>query len=144
MPNPQVRFFRGGVNASLPDPLEDGSIYILKTSDSEADVYTYYENHLTKLGSNYYIKISTTAEWNSQLNLIGQRGTVYIYSDRESFLDENDNSIDVPGIKIGDGTTYLIDLPFVTITPQQIEFWNNKLNYDENYLANEILAFNRL
>lgn len=140
----QVKLYRGGINSSLPNALEDGAIYVLKTSNSEADVYTYYENQVVKLGSNCSVEISTTADWNSQVNLISQNKTFYIYSDKETYIDENENSIDVPAVKIGDGTTYLIDLPFVTVTPQQIEFWNNKLNYDETYLVNETLAFNRL
>lgn len=58
----QVKLYRGGINSSLPNALEDGAIYVLKTSNSEADVYTYYENQVVKLGSNCSVEISTTAD----------------------------------------------------------------------------------
>ena len=54
----------------------------------------------------------------------------------------------VPGIKIGDGSAYVVDLPFVNITSEQVNFWNNKVNcYLETELTdegnNETLVFTR-
>jgi hypothetical protein len=65
----------------------------------------------------------------------------------------------IAGLKIGDGTSYLIDLPFVTdkmasillnhigdnsahLTDAEREFWNNKITcyLDHNDLENLILS----
>lgn len=69
----------------------------------------------------------TTAEWNAKPQLKAAKDIVYVYTDH--------NVIDgqpIPGIKIGDGVTYLIDLPFVTggceVTEDQINFWNEKVS----------------
>ena len=101
------------------------------------------------LGQVYY---DTKANWDAQRFLIAERRVVYIYSDYDYVEDEAGNRIAVAGVKIGDGTTYLIDLPFVGdattklivehladstvhITAAEREFWNNKISAffrDEN------------
>ena len=85
-----------------------------------------------------HVYYDTTENWNSQPTLLSKRGVIYVYSDAGS-LNEND----VPAIKIGDGTSYLIDMPFVGedaatdlyahiqdsgihVTSAQKVFWNNK------------------
>ena len=82
----------------------------------------------------------TTEEWRQTPRLISEKNALYIYSDRDVETDPvSGQDINVPGIKVGDGTTYLIDLPFVDdiirehirntdihITPQERDFWNNK------------------
>lgn len=84
------------------------------------------------------VHIDTTAHWNAQTMLIAKRGHVYVYSDYLT-IDETD----VPAMKIGDGTSYLIDLPFASgnndlfsehvnnivrhITADERTFWNNKV-----------------
>ena len=97
--------------------------------------------HDLGLGSVYY---DTTAGWNEQNELIAERAAVYIYSDYQTILVD-DVPRQVAGIKIGDGTSYLIDLPFVTdavnaallehlrdssihVTPEEKNFWNNKVS----------------
>lgn len=94
------------------------------------------------LGRVYY---DTTAHWDMQPELIGERGVVYIYSDHEWLEDEAGNRTPVAGIRIGDGSAYLIDTPFVSdamtytivrhisdttihVTPQEKAFWNNKVS----------------
>ena len=80
------------------------------------------------------VDMNTTAVWNSNPQLIATSKPIYVYSD---CYDDN------PGIKIGDGTTYLIDLPFVEgnderflehirnmivhVTAEERSFWNNKV-----------------
>lgn len=54
------------------------------------------------------IHIGTTEYWNSQLNLIGEAGNFYIYTDHD-----NVDGRDIPGMKIGDGLSYLIDNQFI-------------------------------
>ena len=94
------------------------------------------------LGRVYY---DTTANWDAQRGLIGIKGAVYIYSDHEWLEDDIGNRIPVAGIRVGDGSAYLNDLPFVTdamtytivhhiadttvhVTPQEKAFWNNKVS----------------
>lgn len=104
----------------------------------------------------------TTENWNAKRDFIPLRGEVIIYLDHGTIQDDFGNDINVPGIKIGDGNAYLIDLPFVGndvryqiltelrqhennkiihITSEEREFWNNKLNCT---VSNGNLILNRL
>ncbi len=86
-----------------------------------------------------HIYYDTTANWNAQSLMISEEGAIYIYSDysvgSQGFI---------PGVKIGDGSAYLIDLPFTSsdyidrlyehinnrqihILPEERQFWNNKV-----------------
>lgn len=54
---------------------------------------------------------------------------MYIYSDARSYEEQYEKNgqtftrtVQVPGLKIGDGASYVIDLPFVNVTAQQINF----------------------
>lgn len=69
----------------------------------------------------------TTAEWNEQVQLMSIKNAVYIYTDYKVV-----DGVNYPGIKIGDGLAYVIDLPFVTaedkrISSADIANWNNKV-----------------
>lgn len=84
------------------------------------------------------VYVNTTAGWNAQPQLVGLANRVYVYSDYIS-----GDGLPVPGMKIGDGSAYLIDLPFVAgnntalaahisdttahITESERLFWNNKV-----------------
>ena len=88
----------------------------------------------------------TTEEWNSDISLISQKGTLYIYSDYKMIEDEEGNEIFLPGLKMGDGKAYLVDLPFLNtgssdqqfldhinnqvihVSLQDRRFWDEKLN----------------
>lgn len=93
----------------------------------------------------------TTLEWNSNRSFIPMRGEIIIYTDYGKIYDEFGNETNVPGVKIGDGSAYLIDLPFVNdnvkrdilqelgehanntnihVTSTEKDFWNNKLNFE--------------
>lgn len=76
----------------------------------------------------------TTEAWNSQPALIAKAGHLYFYTDYQQV-----GGVNVAGMKLGDGTSYLIDLPFedaqfqdhirntvVHITQEEREFWNSK------------------
>ena len=78
---------------------------------------------------------NTTEYWNSRPQMIAKKGYLYVYSDYKQV----DNQ-DVAGIKAGDGTSYLIDMPFLDkpldehiadtvkhITSQERDFWNSKV-----------------
>lgn len=106
----------------------------------------------------YYSK--TKNEWDSDINIISEKGSFYIYSDYK-IIYKDDKEFLLPGLKIGDGKTYLIDLPFINadnsqfeqrlldhinnniihVTLQEKTFWNNKLNYEFN--NDETLVFNK-
>lgn len=95
----------------------------------------------------YYSK--KKAEWDLNKDLISQKNVLYIYSDYKS-VNKDTKQVFIPGLKIGDGTTYLIDLPFINdtaggseieqmildhinnniihISAEERNFWNNKLN----------------
>lgn len=92
-----------------------------------------------------------TATWNSQAQLVSQQGYIYIYSDYKQDGEGND----IPGIKVGDGNAYLIDLPFSTklidehiadavahITSAERDFWNNKVTcyIDENNITRLVFS----
>lgn len=94
------------------------------------------------LGRVYY---DTKENWDLQVSLIAERSVVYIYSNASYIEDEVGNRTPVADIKIGDGTSYLIDMPFVTqasssaiiahladmdihTTAEEKAFWNNKVS----------------
>ena len=56
----------------------------------------------------HIIYSATTAEWNAQLTLIAEKDAIYVYTDHATV-----GGHEVAGIKVGDGTSYLIDMPFV-------------------------------
>ena len=104
------------------------------------------------------IEFGTTAEWNEKLDYRPPEGMLVVYTDYQSYEDEQGNIVYVPGFKIGDGNAYLIDKPFVGeadskllqkhledtgvhIQPGEREFWNNKLNYEEP--EGDLLIFTR-
>lgn len=79
---------------------------------------------------------ASTATWNSQPQLISRKGYIYIYSDYR----QNEQGQNIAGFKVGDGSAYLIDMPFteeslyehidntvIHITQEEREFWNNKV-----------------
>lgn len=99
------------------------------------------------------IKINTTAYWNSLLDFIPNKGDLIFYSDKVNGI------VDIPGLKIGDGLAYCVDLPFVGddilnalnahtsnitihITATERANWNNKITCDDS-VTNEILVLRR-
>ena len=86
-------------------------------------------------GGDCKVLYNTTEYWNSHSQMIAKKGYLYVYSDYKQV----DNQ-DVAGIKAGDGTSYLIDMPFLDkpldehiadtvkhITSEERTFWNNKV-----------------
>jgi hypothetical protein len=68
---------------------------------------------------------NTTEAWNSNPRLMSVKDVIYVYTDYKVV-----GGRPVPGIKVGDGLAYVVDLPFVAagsyITKEQIDFWNDK------------------
>lgn len=126
-------------------------------NDGIAYLWSKLEN---KLQDNLVYNSKTTAQWNSDITTISEKGVLYIYTDFKT-IEQDGKEFLLPGLKLGDGTSYLIDLPFLNdnsnlnqmlldhinndsihITDSEREFWNNKLNY-ESQLINETLVLNR-
>ena len=91
--------------------------------------------------------INTKEHWDSQLDLIAEQNVLYFYSNYKTINNKN-----VFGLKLGDGTSYLIDLPFETqildehiidqtchITNEERESWNNKVTCYVNDNNEEII-----
>ena len=108
----------------------DADISISEGSTIEADLGVIYNG-----GGTDKIFYNTTEYWNSRPTLISKQGYIYIYSDYKQSEGEN-----IAGIKIGDGTSYLIDMPFIDkplddhiadavkhVTSTERDFWNNKV-----------------
>ena len=55
----------------------------------------------------------TEAEWDAQQALITGEGVIYVYSDHTTVIGPGGEVTLVPAIKIGDGVSYLSDLPFI-------------------------------
>jgi len=82
-----------------------------------------------------HILFNTTAGWGAQASLQSQSGYLYVYTDHQTL-----DNVNIPGIKIGDGNAYLIDLPFIDavyiqhiadsvihVTQGDRNFWDNKV-----------------
>ena len=110
------------------------------------------------------LKRDTTANWNAARGFRPLAGEVIIYTDYQSYsAEEYGETVTkyIPGIKIGDGSTYVQDLPFVDkdlrdklmdhinnmeihVTLAEKAFWNNKLNVNDlAEVEDDSLIFNR-
>ena len=99
--------------------------------------YETWSGQILKVGK---ILSNTKDGWNSQPNLIAEKNTLYVYSDYRTVTEDGQEKV-VPGVKVGDGTSYLIDMPFmdagmsdhimntiIHITQDEREFWNDKVS----------------
>lgn len=100
------------VNATSTNPVQNKAIYsfVMEQTGGNTDTYA-----------------KTTAEWESDPALISQVNTIYVYTDFDNIGGEN-----IPAIKLGDGVTAIVNLPFLagsssTVTPQKISFWDDKV-----------------
>lgn len=99
---------------------------------------------------------NTSEYWATQISFVPAYGQVVIYSNYDQIVENNQTKY-IPGIKIGDGNAYVVDLPFIDsklrdqllghiddstihVTSEEKTFWNNKLNLT---LDGENLQFNR-
>lgn len=132
--------------------VNQGSVKIVGISSDEIRVMREKQNIVVSR-----IVIDTTANWNERITYIPPFGTVVVYTDRNVT-----DGVNYPGIKIADGTTYAVDLPFagddianqicgimndhvqnldIHVTPEEKVFWNNKLNcivQDGNLILNRL------
>ena len=77
----------------------------------------------------------TAAEWGAETSYIPEAGFLCVYSDYLKTEDSQGNPVYTPALKVGDGKTYLIDLPFISGTGANEllnEHINNKVVHIEN------------
>ena len=102
------------------------------------------------VGGDCKVLYATTATWNSKPQLISLKGYIYIYSDYR----QNEDQQNIASMKVGDGTSYLIDMPFtdellynhvannvIHITAEERNFWNNKIRCYIDPLNEQNLIF---
>lgn len=107
-----------------------------------------------RINSEAVVLSDTTENWNKKASLISELNTVYVYVDHQTKTDEEGKEIWIPGIKIGDGKAYLIDLPFsdelmiahindlgIHVTAEEKKFWNNKVRTYMDTVEGEQLVF---
>lgn len=107
------------------------------------------------------IHYSTTQNWNLNTELISKQNHMYVYTDYKVITDDVGNKTYVPALKIGDGSTRVIDLPFVCaydqqtaenledhinnmtvhITQAERDFWNNKVSVYKSNVQDDVLIF---
>ena len=102
----------------------------------------------------YIVSENTVEGWSQTPTYIPKNGEIVLYTD----YAKDDQDRPIPAIKMGDGSAFVADLPFVNddirndllehindhvvhITDEERNFWNNKLNYeydvgDENLILN--------
>ena len=119
---------------------------------------------MSTINSRIQSKRDSTANWNAARGMIPLAGEVIIYNDYKTIQKEINGevkTINIPGIKVGDGQAYVQDLPFVDeelrdtimehinnqnihVSLQEKLFWNNKINVNDNMeLVDGSLIFNR-
>ena len=100
------------------------------------------------------VRFGTQQEWDSNPQYKSEANTLYVYTDHDTV-----NGQDIPAIKIGDGTSYLIDMRYITdnasvlfnhindlgihVTPQEKEFWNNKERCYQDSVNPRMLVFTK-
>ena len=95
------------------------------------------------------IYFNTTAGWNAQNQRISELNAIYIYTDAYQ-----SDSTNVPCIKVGDGSAYVIDLPFINklevnhmnnstihVTQADKDLWNSHVGVYYASSASENLVF---
>lgn len=105
-------------------------------------------------------EVHTTDEWNAMTGYIPPAGSIIIYSDYKTTTIDGE-SVNVAGIKIGSGNSYVQDLAFVGddiradlnshvnnssihVSPQDRAKWDAKLNVnDASEVIDEALVFIR-
>lgn len=105
------------------------------------------------------VKCGTTEYWREH-DFIPKQNEIIIYTDYQSY-EEDGETVDVPGMKVGSGNAYLSDLVFLNaadsatladhitnnnihVTEVQKQSWDRKLNIDDEHeVVNETLIFNR-
>lgn len=112
-----------------------GILYIDTTNDKQ---YYWDGSMYRSFQADFEIVAHTANEWRALSNYRSKPASLYIYTD---YRQEDGEYI--PAIKIGDGNSYVNNLPFFDtgVTEGDREFWNNKVSamIDPNNQKNLIL-----
>ena len=158
-----VKFFKGTLqqyNSITPD---DYTFYFINDTDkvylgdvelSNAGVYARIQAINNALQGKGSIQVKTSNQWRQQLGVLSQKNTFYIYTDGYEKEDGQGGTIKIPRIKVGDGSSYIIDLPFVDdlfydhfnnmdihVTLAEKQFWNNKVRTQDSEIDEQNLIF---
>lgn len=104
------------------------------------------------------VRRDTTNHWDNSIGIIPKEGEIIVYTDHID-RGEGENPRYIPGVKIGTGTAYARDLPFLDedlrervldhiadmtmhITAEDRTFWNHKLNWSGT-VEDGLLILNR-
>ena len=96
------------------------------------------------VGSGGMVIVKTKAEWALLPQMMSRKGTIYVYSDyREETNPETGEITYIPRAKIGDGMTYVVDLPFATmsITDEDIARWNDHVGVYVDEETHEMIFY---
>lgn len=140
-----VRFKVGrGTYANLPTKYIDGfvwfttdtrKLYIDATINGTLERtlinpdldWSQIDNKPENIASIYY---NTVEGWDAQPELVSEKNAMYVYTDA---YEENGTLI--PSIKIGDGSSYLIDIPFVE--SKLMEDFNDHIRNTQIHVSEE-------
>lgn len=94
----------------------DGLSYLIDSPFLDVNCRDHMDNteiHITQIEREFWnskanIYCDTTANWAAQPTLESEKDAIYVYTDHQQL-----DGVDIPGIKIGDGNAYLVDLPFI-------------------------------
>lgn len=132
--------FSGIIYAYSPsakiERLDNGNYLITITDKDGTTTAEIYNNDSS-------IEVRTTAEWNGDREFPSKKGVLYVYSDYKQ-IEKDGKIVNIPGLKLGDDNSYVIDLPFtdeaiykdlfnhinnheIHITSAERNFWNNKV-----------------
>ena len=115
-----------GNNLTLANYTKPVSTSAVEPTDTVNQAIGKLEKAVENAGDNSKIYSGTSAYWAAQPTLTSEDKAIYIYTD----YDTKDGE-DIPALKIGDGTSYVIDLPFTSangITAEKISAWDNKVS----------------
>lgn len=149
-----------GKKSEMPVQYHDGYIYFTTDEgklyiDAKQDGTNLIKRHM--INPDYDITggviSNTTAGWNSNPGLIAKKDIIYVYSDYQKDSEGNN----IPGLKVGDGSAYLIDSPFIDtsmlehindktvhVNEGQREFWNNKVRCYCSEIKDQTIVFTTL
>lgn len=113
-----------------------------------SDIFTKIRDRYASVA---YVVSHTTAEWNQLTSLQSRKDCLYIYTDHQ--VKDGDN---IPGLKIGDGNAFVVDLPFLDdiysshiadqiahVTSADRTFWDNKVTCYIDPNQNDKLIFSK-
>ena len=141
-------------NVQVPEVLNDLDDVNIE-NPQDGDILTYNMNQNSWVNSVLPENIArvlaaTEAQWNSNPQRIAEENTLYIYTDHDTV-----DGKPVPAMKVGDGTSYLIDKMFITdnasmllnhindltihTNTQEKTFWSSKIACDESKIQQQSL-----